>query len=315
MRYTTLPGTDRDASVIALGTAWYGTEIPEATAFELLDCYAEQGGNLLDTANMYASWVDGGAGKSETTLGRWLRQARPEKMLVATKGADQGMDRETIRSQLSESLERLQLDAVDFYWLHRDDHKVPADEVLGWMNECVDDGLFPAFGCSNWRLPRVREAAEYAKRTGCRGFAASQISWSLARAIPAEVAKQGLVFMDDEIFRYHSDNAWPCVGFSSQSGGFFAGKYDPIAPTPNTTPNANIVRLFGSPENYARLAAAKKIAAARGVSPNQAALAYLFSLDFPGFAIAGPNCIAQVLDSCGAGDLTLTPEECCELSG
>src|SRR5437870_10439563 len=48
--------------------------ISESDAFRLMDVYVEKGGNFLDTAHMYAGWVTGGAGKSETTIGKWLKR-------------------------------------------------------------------------------------------------------------------------------------------------------------------------------------------------------------------------------------------------
>jgi len=314
LKHQNLPGTDRSASVIVLGTAWYGTTIAESDAFAMLDAFVERGGNFLDTANSYFRYRPGGEGKSETTLGAWLKHASRRDVLIGTKGADQGMDRRTIRDQLAESLDRLGTDFVDFYWLHCDDPNVPVGEILGWLNELVDEGRFPAFGCSNWRVARMREAAGYAAANGIRGFAASQIGWSLARVNP-QVAGGSQVFMDDETFAYHLETRMPLVGYSAQAGGFFAGKYDPDEPLPGTEPNPAILRFYGTDDNYAKLARVKKLAAGKGCTPNQLATAYLFSQSFPGFAIAGCGNVAQVIDSAGAGDVELTPADVAALEG
>ncbi|MBI3986121.1 MAG: aldo/keto reductase [Lentisphaerae bacterium] len=306
MKFSSLPGTQQQASTIVLGCAWFGTDIPESRAFELMDTFAGQGGNFLDTAHMYAGWVPGGAGKSETTIGRWLKTVRRADVVVGTKGADQGMNEASIRRQLAESLTRLATDYVDFYWLHSDDPQTPAGEILGWLNRMADEGLFRSFGCSNWRLPRLREAAQYAKDHRLRGFAASQIGWSLARVTP-EVAKAGSqVFMDDDTFAFHRNTGMPVVAFSSQAGGFFAGKYNPEGAPEGQKPNPAIVRYYGTPENHARLAAVRKFAGTRGRTANQVALAYLINQPFPAFAIVGAGTRDYVLDACGAADLVLT---------
>ncbi len=309
MRVITLPHLPKPISRIVLGTAWFGTNIPEEQAFGLMDRYAACGGNLLDSAHMYARWVPDGAGKSETTVGRWLKQAKPEGMLIATKGADRGMTRDGIRQQLTESLERLGLDRIDFYWLHSDDPKVPAGDILEWLNELVKEGFFPAFGCSNWRVPRIVEAAEYARQKNIQGFSASQISWSLAMAIPEIAATLPQVFMDEATLEFHRQQDLPIVAYSSQAGGFFAGNYDPAGPTAGGKPNPNIVRLFGSKMNYARLAAANAIAAQKGCSANQVSLAWMLHQSFPACAIVGANTPDRVADSCGAGDVELTAAE------
>lgn len=308
MRYETLNGTASSASVIALGTAWFGTAIPEEEAWRLLDAYVGCGGNFLDTAHMYAGWVPGGAGKSETTIGRWLKRAGVSPV-VATKGADRGMTRRDIRGQLMESLERLGVARVDFYWLHRDVPSVPVAEILGWLEELRSEGRFLAYGCSNWSLSRIREAMDYARHAGIRGFSASQIGWSLARVAPAAAGGGSQVFMDDDTLDFHRATRLPLVAYSSQAGGFFAGRYDPAAPAAGAPPNPNIVRYYGTEANYARLRTAVDIAAERGVTPNQVALAYLLHEDFPAFPIVGANSLERVRDCCGAADVKLGPEQ------
>lgn len=309
MKFATLPGADRQASRIVLGTAWFGTAIPEDHAFRLMDSFVENGGNFLDTAHMYAGWVPGGAGKSETTIGKWLKRAGRGNVVIATKGADKGMTREGIRAQLGESLDRLGLERVDFYWLHTDHPKVPVEDIVEWLNELTDEGRFPAFGCSNWSVPRIQKALEYARQRGKRGFSASQIAWSLARADPAVSRGGPQVFMDDETLAFHQQSGFPQIAFSSQAGGFFAGNYDPAGPPPGVEPNANIVRYYGTKANYARMAAVKKLAAVRGRGANQIALAWLLHQSFPSFAIVGANSPARVADSCGAADISLSTGE------
>lgn len=309
MRFTEIPHLSFPVSRVVLGTAWFGSAIPEAQAFELLDCYAEEGGNLLDTAHMYVKWVPSGEGRSETTLGKWMRRTKPADMRIATKGADRAMSREGIRDQLGESLDRLGLDRVDFYWLHRDDPTVPVGEILGWLNELVDEGLIGAFGCSNWRVPRIREAMDHSGNSDLRGFSASQISWSLAQPEAALMNKASQVFMDEDMMHFHRQTNLPAVAYSSQAGGFFAGNYDPSGPSAGGEPNPNIVRLFGTEANYSRLAAAKEMAKTRGCSANQIALAWLLNQSFPACAIVGANTVERMRDSCRAASIDLTPAE------
>jgi aryl-alcohol dehydrogenase-like predicted oxidoreductase len=309
MKYAPLPGTDSRASLIVLGTAWFGTAIAERDAFRLMDVYVEHGGNFLDTAHMYASWVKDGAGKSETTIGKWLKRVDRKSVLIATKGADLGMTRDGILTQFSQSLERLGLDRVDFYWLHMDDPKVPAAEIIEWLNELVSEGRASSFGCSNWKVARIQQANDYARQRGLRGFAASQIRWSLADPNPAVAGAGHTVSMDADTLAFHARTGLPQVAYSSQAGGFFAGNYDPKGAPPGAKPNPNIVSYYGTDENYRRLAAVKKLAAAKGRTGNQIALAYLMNHPFPCFPIVGANSPERVADSCSATEITLTKEE------
>lgn len=313
MKSITLPGTSKQASRICLGTAWFGTEIAEDRAYQLLDTFVSAGGNFLDTAHMYASWVKGGAGKSEETLGKWIKSRKPANIVLATKGADRSMSRDGIRGQLDESLKRLQLDRVDFYWLHADNTTVPVSDIIEWLNELVKENRFTAFGCSNWKIDRIAAAQEYAKSKGLRGFSASQIGWSLARVNPAVAGGGNQIFMDDATMKYHRDTGLAQVAYSSQAGGFFGGNFDPKGAPPGVTPNANIVKYYGTPDNYKRQALVNELAAKKKATPNQVALAYLISQSFPSFAIAGANSPERVLDSCGAPNVSLTAEELAKL--
>ncbi len=314
MKYETLPFLPRPVSRIALGTALFGSDIPEDEAFAIMDAYAECGGNVLDSAHMYANWLPDGAGKSETTIGRWLRQAKPEPMLIATKGAEKCMTRDGIRRQLQESLGRLGLDKIDFYWLHRDNRNVPAGEILEWLNELVGEGWFPAFGCSNWRVPRIAEAREYAAAHHLQGFSASQIGFSLAVANPEITELIDQVFMDRETLDFHRREDFPVVAYTSQAGGFFSGKYTPDGPATGCSPNPNTVRLFHTHDNCARLAACHRLAAEKGCSPNQICLAWLLHQPFATVAIVGANRVERVNDSCGAADISLSAADMGRLS-
>ena len=60
-------------SVVCLGAGGFGTSTSEDDSFAMLDAFAEAGGNFADSAHIYAAWLEDGAGKSERTLGNWLR--------------------------------------------------------------------------------------------------------------------------------------------------------------------------------------------------------------------------------------------------
>ena len=130
MRYTALPTTGFTPSVLCLGTGGFGTRIPQDQAFQMLDRFAELGGNFLDTARVYAAWLPGGEGASERTIGAWLKSRdMAASCIVATKGAHPNLatmriSRLTpaeIAADVSASLEALGVEAIDLYWLHRDD--------------------------------------------------------------------------------------------------------------------------------------------------------------------------------------------------
>ena len=78
MRYVNIPGTDLRPAAICLGTVTLGSAIDTEASFSLLDAYLALGGNLIDTASLYADWLTPVRSMSEKTIGQWLklRQSR-----------------------------------------------------------------------------------------------------------------------------------------------------------------------------------------------------------------------------------------------
>src|ERR1700736_4426470 len=129
MKTLLLPRAGLAASVLCLGTAEFGSAVDDSTAERIVDRYIEAGGNVLDTAEIYAEWLPGGSHRSEEFLGRWLRKRRSrEGLILSTKGAHPHIDSmdkprmsvTDVQSDLDSSLRRLGVDYVDIYWLHRD---------------------------------------------------------------------------------------------------------------------------------------------------------------------------------------------------
>ena len=78
---------EKKVSKIALGGALFGSKIPKAQAFQIMDKYLEAGGNVLDTARGYAAWLDGGENASENAIGEFLKSnSDRENVVVVTKG-------------------------------------------------------------------------------------------------------------------------------------------------------------------------------------------------------------------------------------
>jgi aryl-alcohol dehydrogenase-like predicted oxidoreductase len=85
MRRHLIPRTNLDASVLCLGTAEFGSVVEDSVSEAIIDCYIDAGGNVLDTAEVYAEWVPGGSHRSEEFLGYLLGQAFPVLPIVGSK--------------------------------------------------------------------------------------------------------------------------------------------------------------------------------------------------------------------------------------
>src|SRR5690606_16905868 len=149
MRYRQIPRTRLKPSVIALGTAGFGPNARRDDAFRLLDHYVELGGNFIDTAHVYGDRVGERLSTSEKTIGEWLcRSGMREHVIIATKGCHPLLGDKTprvtpehARIDLHESLEYLQVETIDLYWLHRDDPRLPVGPILEALEGFRSEGL------------------------------------------------------------------------------------------------------------------------------------------------------------------------------
>lgn len=316
MLFTSFPGTNLKPSVICLGTGHFGSDISTDAAFSLLDAFAEAGGNCADTAHVYAAWLPHGNGQSERTLGKWLANRQPHDFFVGTKGGHPDLTTmdvsrltpECIASDLDESLDRLQLAAVDIYWLHRDDPLIPVGEILDALNEHINAGRVRYLGASNWSVQRIVTANEEARRRGLTGFCASQIAWSLAEVNPQKRGTGGTVQMDGETLAWHRNIGFPVAAYSAQANGFFAHPLpEPGAQT--TEKQRALAPSYWSPKNALRHARAQELGLRLGRTAHEVALAYLWSQTFPAVAIIGPRHLEQLRESLQAADLRLSDED------
>jgi aryl-alcohol dehydrogenase-like predicted oxidoreductase len=318
MEYRSIPNTALKPSAIGLGTGDFGSGIPRDDAFAILDAFAEQGGNLADSAHVYAAWRPDGIGASERTLGAWVKsRGRRQDFIISTKGAHPRLETmhiprmspAEITQDLTESLERLDTDYIDLYWLHRDAPQVPVGEILGVLNKHIAAGRIRAIGASNWSVARLQEAAAYAAGHGLQSFCANQIGYSLAQVAAGNPATMpGTLYMDAPTWAYHKATGLPVVAFTSQASGFFSGKY--AAGAGRETPKGQaLAPLYFTPANFTRLERAEALAAKLGCTANQINLAYLMNQPFTVIPLVGSRSPEQVRASCAAARLALTPDD------
>lgn len=143
-----------------MSLSWgYGSMPEEADAIALLNAAIDLGYDHLDTANIY------GLGHNETLIGKALKHRRGEYRLatktgIVIDGASRGIDcsPDAIRRNIDISLQRLETDHVDLYYMHRFDPKVPVAEMAGAMGELIAAGKIGGYGVSEWSAAHIREA-------------------------------------------------------------------------------------------------------------------------------------------------------------
>lgn len=298
MRYGHVAGVDKPVSRLVMGTMIFkpGT-VPLARA--LLDRFFELGGTTIDTAHVY---------NCEETVGHWVRLSGVREQLVLIgKGMRRlGDGTQVLTSQLYETLDKLQTDYLDLYLMHADDPAIPAGELVECLNEHLRAGRIRAFGGSNWSIARIEEANTYAREHGLVGFAASSPNLSLATW--NEPMWEGCISASDAESRaWYARTGMPLFAWSSQATGFFTGRY---APQDRDQPAlASIVRTWFNKPNFVRLERVRELAAIKGVTPAQLALAWVLNQPLNVYALIGPQTINELNEALPALAVTLSPEE------
>ena len=279
----------------------------------MFDAFFEMGGNLFDTAYIY------GGGRMETFLGQWIasRGVR-DSVAIIGKGAHTPLNfPEHIGPQLNQSLERLQTDHLDLYFLHRDNEDIPVEEWIDALNEVADAGLVSIFGGSNWSLERIREANAYAKASKKAGFKAVSNQFSLAKMLSPVWA--GCVSANDNEYRkfLQQENLLLCP-WSSQARGFFTERFDGIYERGASKidrrswshpPDAEMERCWFSEENFERRRRAVELASEKGVETINIALAYVLAQEFTTLPLIGPRYLSELRSSVQSLDISLANNE------
>ena len=279
--------SDLPVSPVGLGTAFFGTQLPEGDALAQLDRYAEVG-NLIDTARVYGDWENGIRGRSERIIGKWLSgRGGRDRIVISSKGAHPRLDRmdvprlapDEIQGDLESSLRALNTEYIDLYFLHRDDPDRPVGEILEGLEAHRKAGRIRYYGCSNWKLPRIIEARRYAQAHGLSGFVCNQLMWSLAVPNALNIGDKTLVGMDRETYAFHRETGMAAMAYMSIAGGYFAhlekGDLREAAREKYDVPvNATL---------YERL---RSLSAEYGVSLADLSLLYFATAPFPAVALA-----------------------------
>jgi aryl-alcohol dehydrogenase-like predicted oxidoreductase len=187
MEYTTLGDTGLEVSRICLGCMSFGSSdwrdwvLDEEEGHELVERALDLGINFFDTANMYS------LGESERVLGDALEGHR-EESVVATKCFFQmdednphsgGLSRKAIEQELDASLDRLGMDTVDLYQIHRWDDQTPIEETLRTLDDCVRRGQVRYLGASSMWTHQLASAHHTSDRLGLERFVSMQNHYNL----------------------------------------------------------------------------------------------------------------------------------------
>ncbi|MFN3002006.1 aldo/keto reductase [Mycolicibacterium wolinskyi] len=305
---TTQLGDELTVSAIGFGamalTPVYG-EVDDAESRATLNRCLDLGVTFIDTANIY------GGGENEKLIAKLLADRRDEVTLATKFGiegnpADRAAGRPTVRGDaeyvrrsIDESLQRLQTDVVDLYYMHRRDVRVPIEETVGAMAELVTAGKVRHLGLSEVTADELRAAVKV------HPIAAVQSEWSIwsrdvERNVVPTAAELGVGF----------------VPYSPLGRGFLTGTLRSAADLASPNDFRKTMPRFAEGSLDANLAvvdAIRSIAESVGATPAQVALAWLrYRAEALGIAsapIPGTRRAARVEENLGSLSVTLTPEQ------
>ena len=298
-----LGGTGLKVSPLCLGGNVFGWSIGEDASFEVLEAYAERGGNFVDTANSYSAWVPGNrGGESETIIGRWLEGRRDrDAIVIASKCGMQpkGLRRDDILREAEGSLRRLDVDRIDLYYAHQDDADTPLEETLGAFGELVDQGMVTAVGASNYPADRLREALRISEDRDLPRYEVLQPRYNLVIRRDYEGPLQELC----------QEEGVAVAPYTPLARGFLTGKYRLDKPLPDSVRARGVVAWLGDERAMAILAAVDRVAGETGASPAQVSLAWLLARPEIPSVIASATAVGQLAELMAAPELELSQDQ------
>ncbi len=310
MEYRALGRTGLKVSQLCLGTMQWGWTTDEPGARSVMDAFVEEGGNFLDTADVYSRWVEGNpGGVSEEIIGRWAKDRgnRPG-LVIATKVRgpmgdgpnSSGLGRKHIMEAVEGSLWRLQTDYIDLYQAHAFDPEVPVAETLRAFDDLVRQGKVRYVGASNYPAWRLSMA-----------LAASAIhGWARCDALQPHYNLAHRGEFERELKPLCEEEGIGVLPYSPLGAGFLTGKYRRGVSLPRSGRARDVqTRYLDSDRAWDALASATEIAREQGKTVAQVALAWILTQPVVTAPIVGANTVEQLRENLGAVGLRLSADE------
>ena len=315
MEYTRLGTTGLEVSPICFGTWRFGLEHEDSgvmetdreQAHELLDAFADHGGNFIDTANGY------GEGRSEEWIGEWLADRDREDFVVASKcywsqasRFQENLSRKNVRAEVEGSLDRLGTDYLDILYLHRFDDGTPIERTLRTLDDLISEGKVNYVGistCDAWKLTKGLWQADV---NNYEAFTVTQPQYSATHRDP--VANYLDVCADQDL---------AVCPYSPLHGGFLTGKYERVGDGEVESPDGSRADLdehfsdwYLSEEAWDVLDEVRSVADEADATPAQVSLRWLMDHErFTCVPIIGARTVDQLDENLGAVDVELTDEQ------
>jgi Predicted oxidoreductases (related to aryl-alcohol dehydrogenases) len=310
MQYKQFGNTGMMVSELCLGTMTFGGKgywtaigtLPQDEVNALVKQAVDAGINFIDTANVYS------LGLSEEMTGQAIRDLglKRDDLVIATKVCgmmgegpnETGLSRKHILQQADESLKRLNMDYIDLYQIHGFDPLTPFEETLEALDVLVKSGKVRYIGCSNLAAWQIMKSLGISAQNRLAKYVSLQAYYTIAGRD-----------LERELVPLLLDQKMGLMVWSPLAGGFLSGKYS----RNSSTEEGRRVNFDFPPVNkekaYDIIDVMQELAASKGVSVAQIALAWLLHQPVVTSVIVGAKKPEQLADNLKAVEVKLTCEE------
>ncbi|MGO4936563.1 aldo/keto reductase [Fundicoccus sp. Sow4_H7] len=308
MKYVKFGRTGMDVSPICLGAMGFGEPnsgfhewvLEEEESFKVIKHALGLGINFFDTANIYSY------GASERILGKALNQfAKRDEIVVATKAFmgmkdgpnSQGLSRKALMHQVDQSLERLQMDYIDLYIIHRWDYNTPIEETMEALHDIVKSGKVRYIGASSMYAWQFAKAQHVADKNGWTQFVSMQNHLNL---LYREEEREMMPLCDDQMIAV--------TPYSPLAAGRLTRDWSAETKRFNTDKTAKEKYDRTKEQDQLIVKRVAKIADEMGILRSQVALAWLLQKESVVAPIIGATKESHLNDAVGAIDIELSSE-------
>lgn len=307
MKLKKLGSTGTLVSELCLGTMTFGWTTPEDESRVILDQFLSNGGNFIDTADVYSQ------GNSERIIGKWLSRQDRESVVIATKSRFRtgdhansvGLSRKHLMHSVKESMSRLGTDYIDLFQLHAWDPLTPIEETLSTLNSLVENGSIRYIGMSNFRAWQFEKALQICRARGWHEPVSIQPQYSiLVRSTEYEILPMA------------TSERIAVLPWSPLAGGILSGKYrEGISKAPKGTRagdsrNAAMYLRYDNDRTARVLKTLSEISQETGKTMTQIALNWLLRNPAVTSPIIGTRNSAQLAENLGSTGWCLDANQC-----
>ena len=309
LRYRKVGKSGLKISEISLGS-WltYGGTVENELAKKCMATALDNGINFIDSAEIYAG------GKAEDVIAQFFRDENVSRrnLVISSKVfwptsediTDWGNSRKNIMNAIDDTLERLNMDYIDIYFLHRYDYTTPVKETVMAMDDLIRDGKVRHWGTSVWTAAQLERANAVAKEFGAHKPIAEQPLYNMFSR-----------FIELEIMPVAKTHGMGFTVFSPLAQGLLTGKYNDGVPEGSRGATSTIMNRYLIEENLAKVRKLSEIASSLDITTGQLALAWVLRRPEISAALVGATKPEHVIENIGASDVTLSKDTIEQIEG